>query len=919
MHTVSKTVPSVKAIEELIETNKYLAHLPKQEGHKKETLEEHSEQVLTYCKRLYQNHKLAPVLSRLFKESVQERFFRNKQVPIYLEQLFFEAGYLHDIGKVNPNFQVKKMKNELFAYEKNEIGSKHALPGFLIFLELKTNEILENNDFNEEEKMMLISFAFLFGLNIMRHHAPDLPPAFKFLSEKTDFSDEVFKRVFKETEKLFPSISARFSPEFRKMLFGLDKNGTTKSTLLLKHFHENICSGEHFTLFALLKLHYSLLTASDYLSTTHFMNGWHGPLEDFGTISEGLKKKIIHNARESRPYNKEVYNKLHELSLAFPEEQSNKNLNLLRQGLAVETITNIRKNIDERIFYIEAPTGGGKTNLSMLALAEILEHHEVKNVFYVFPYTTLITQTYKAIKQTLGLSDDEVVEIHSKAGFPEKTEDEYGKDRKNHIDNLFIHYPVALLSHVRFFDIIKTNRKEQNYLLHRLANAVVIIDELQAYNPRDWDKVIYFIDNYARYFNIRFILMSATLPKLGELGHVKSRFTYLIKNKQKYFRNPNFCNRVQFNYSLLEWETPEKDNKGPYLEKLVEKVIRESQKYSTKNTKHPGSVFTIIEFIFKQTATAFYELISLAHDGFFEEIFVLSGSILEFRRKEIIYFLKNEQNRDKKILLVTTQVVEAGVDIDMDLGFKDQSLIDSDEQLAGRINRNVNKPACKLFLFNCDPAPVLYGSDKRFRLMQKELSGLYREILKSKDFDKLYNEVMKRIDKETASSAIAGFDEYEQKISRLDFPSIHNDFKIIDQQSASVFVPVCAPVVVPGTGNEEQNFSEKDIVFLREHGVKVTESHAVNGEDIFNLYSSLIENPANDFIQQKTSIKKLQGIMGQFTFSLMASSKDYQSLIERGCGVEKYGYYYLSHYAEDGAYDIIKGIGTGSFIDAVIF
>src|SRR5690606_6094201 len=124
------------------------------------------------------------------------------------------------------------------------------------------------------------------------------------------------------------------------------------------------------------------------------------------------------------------------------------------------------------------------------------------------------------------------------------------------------------------------------------------------------------------------------------------------------------------------------DRQDLELTELADKLIEESQTYSAKDfgkAKPLGSVYTIVEFIFKKTATEFHQIIK--HTDFFDEIFVLSGTILEHRRRYIINFLKNKSNRKKKILLITTQVVEAGVDIDMDLGFKDRSLIDSDEQL----------------------------------------------------------------------------------------------------------------------------------------------------------------------------------------------------------------------------------------------
>lgn len=169
-------------------------------------------------------------------------------------------------------------------------------------------------------------------------------------------------------------------------------------------------------------------------------------------------------------------------------------------------------------------------------------------------------------------------------------------------------YPITLMSHIKFFNILKTNVKESNYLIHRLANSVVIIDELQSYPPRMWNKIICLISWYAQYFNMKFILMSATLPKIGKLLMANDRqdpFTYLVPDRDKYFRNPNFCNRVSFDYSLLEKEKPNDDTKEAYLKELFNVVEEKSYQYSTENKDNVNGVFTIVEFITKRTANTF--------------------------------------------------------------------------------------------------------------------------------------------------------------------------------------------------------------------------------------------------------------------------------------------------------------------------
>lgn len=897
----------------------YYAHTPRDPSSSStpETLSEHIELVNAYFKKLTGIHKLDGIINRLISSYLLEHNCKDQQVGEYAKLLFVNTIVFHDFGKINENFQAaeNKMNNPHFKGKEivdSPISTRHSSLGAFIYLGKHLNDI--QRAFKGKNQGLLAMCCFMLSYLIFKHHSKKLNDDYDyticFSQDLKNCNAGEFKAFMK---KYIEAYQFEVGPTVYRFL--------AEPELFQNNDYRKLITS--FSLYTLSKLNFSLLTASDYLATNQYMNGI--PVDDFGILTKTRIDEIyghltqgewLNQTERKRNFNKDTYQDIENYTFCNPKEENGTNLNILRKEMAIEVIRNIRKNLNKNLFYIEAPTGGGKTNLSILTTMELLKAHKGKynKVFYVFPFTTLVTQTYKSIRETLGLREDEVVELHSKAGFKEKQQDDarYGGEKLNYINNLFVNYPFSLLTHIRFFDILKTNEKETNYLLHRFANSIVVIDELQSYNPSHWDKVIYFIKQYAEKFNIKFILMSATLPKLDKLNVIKEQsqgFVYLIPEaKTNYFQNPNFCNRVSFNFDLFE-------RNNLTLKELSNRVIGESKEYATQDygkAKPPNSVYTIIEFIFKQSATEFHQIIK--DTDFFDEIFVLSGTILEHRRKHIINFLKNKSNRKKKILLITTQVVEAGVDIDMDLGFKDRSLIDSDEQLAGRINRNVNKKGCQLFLFNYNTEAIIYGKDKRLELTRKHINiENYREILQNKNFDKLYDLVLNDRNEWNNKEMTIGFSEYEQKIKKLKFQSVHNGFKLIEQDNISCFVPLAIPLKVKGIveGQEEAVFSDLELKFLEQYSISPNLNGKIEGEKVFDVYLDLIHN-RQEFIKQKTSERVLQGIMSKYVFSLFASEK-IKSQIIHFSNEEKseYGYKYLEGWKN--FYDIETGMRDSDF------
>lgn len=899
--------------EQLINAGNYWAHLPK-DGNATipaETLEEHTEMVVRYFNEIIKSHRLDAVIDRLILNLCEKV---DSRIGNYIKLLFVNAIVYHDYGKINERFQADKMKNSYFrdnSCKEASIGSTHSALGAFIYLTKHLHEITAVYKSNP----LLVTACIFLSYAIFKHHSRRLDDD---CISTIGFAEWKAKYNFDEVRNFLSNYLKAYQFEINPKVFQLIGNNAFLNHSAYKPYRQS------FSLYALCRLNFSLLTAADYLATNEYINQL--PLEHFGTLSNERIEEVyeyvtqsewLNEAEKKKNYNKTVFTQADNYKPQNPQIPGGDNLNILRQEMAIEVLQNVRKNYQSNLFYIEAPTGGGKTNLSALAAIELLKIYQgqYNKVFYVFPFTTLITQTYKSLKETMGLQDEEMVELHSKAGMKavgNKEDDDYGDEKLNYINNLFVNFPFTFLSHIRFFDILKTNEKEANYLLHRLANSIVVIDELQSYNPQHWDKVIYFIKQYSALFNIKFILMSATLPKLDKLNFIKDQtqdFVYLVPDAKKlYFNNPNFAGRVSFNFDLFERD-------GLSLAELRDKLIEESAAYSIEDfggTKPLESVYTIIEFIYKKTATEFYQLIQST--DFFDEVFVLSGTILEHRRRYIINFLKNKSNRKKKVLLITTQVVEAGVDIDMDLGFKDRSLIDSDEQLAGRINRNVNKQGCTLFLFNYDKENVIYGKDKRLELTRKYIQReQYFDILKNKDFDKLYDLVLNDRNEWNRKKMVENFLDYENKIKALKFQSVHEDFKLIEKNNISCFVPMNIPVEIDGIvdGQKEKIFSKIELDFLEQYSVIPNENKEIEGRKVFDIYLNLIHN-RQEFIRQKTYEKILQGIMSKYVFSLFASPKIEQQIIhfsdEERSG---FGYKYIEHW--DKFYDIETGMRDTDF------
>lgn len=864
----------------------YYGHTPAKSSRAKEPepLADHIDLVNQTALQLTKLHNSETVIENLIEEICEQLSLRPEIEGNFFKELFLASIVFHDFGKLNENFQAERLQNEHFSKVNLSIGSQHSILSAYLFINYFLEKLVK---LELKSTDTLVGFICAFSDPILKHHSS--------IFDVGDIDTEKCDQL----NRFLPLASIQSKSKFIDHVLNNKREAE-------EDIYQPSNKPGSYPLFILLKLNFSLLTAADYLATLSYQYNTKLPdVEDknwWGVFSSEHKTTLYEKFKRSEDYNNLAIidpEKLMAKPLHLLEKRSPENLNSLRSRMLGEVILNLKQNKGANLFYLKAPTGAGKTNISLAIAIVLLQQYEFNKIFYVFPFTTLITQTYSSIIKTLDLNSNEIVQLHSKAEWNIKKNelDQDGHYREkwvNHIDNLFIHYPIVLLSHIRFFDILKGNQKESNYILHRLANSVVIIDEIQSYSPKFWDHVNYFITNYAKTFNIKFVVMSATLPEIGRLTSNKQiEWVELIPNPDDYFRNDNFAKRVSFDFSLFE-EGLDSENQ---ISVLANFIADKTEKYANQNE---SSVKVIVEFITKKSASDFVDLVKKHPILRHYELLMMTGTILEPRREEVKNWLKCFEwlKSHPKVILVSTQVVEAGVDIDMDIGFKDSSLIDSDEQLAGRVNRNASKNGNIVYLFNLDSEGIVYKNDERLKIQREELCLTdHKNILEHKNFNFLYNRIIEKHLK-NRNELIRFFDNYLEHLRSLHFTAAHRQFQLIEDKTVSLFIPLS--ISITAFSNQEQSLLSKSEILPNS-------KNKISGSEIFDIYEQVIINQSDNFIENRDGIRRIQSLLSKFSISVFPETAEQIEMMERlDFNQEdpyRYGYLYCSGYKKYYKYD----------------
>ncbi|MGO3751982.1 MAG: CRISPR-associated helicase Cas3' [Peptoniphilaceae bacterium] len=819
---------------------KFYAHKRKiQDFEEKEKLEDHLYLTFYYFKKLVEDKNLEEVLDNIYSS-----IFGSDNYKEIFEKMIFDSMIYHDIGKTNPHFQEKKMGVKGFIKNTNTSldlqDSHHSKYGAVLYFNNYYSKILEieedinNKDISRKEKnelkkdlKNLYIILLLNSAVILSHHGK-----LKSLSD----NKEKFLRILNLLDiDYYNSIFLNNNKNDRDLFsYNISSNIKDKELAINLYIYQRFI--------------FSLLVHSDVLATVDFIQNRR--IENFGLINniEDYRKEFEDNKITKSIRN---YQKTNENRNIYKE------INDLRSEIFLEAEKNIGK---ENIYQLEAPTGAGKTQTSInLAISLLEKDKNLNKIFYAFPFNTLVEQTYDTLMdifKNTNLKND--IQIFNSTRQFELGENEETIDyEKLYMDYQFMYAPFIITTNVKLFEVLFGTEKSSYYPLSLLANSVIILDEIQSYKNDIWQEIIDMLYKYSKLLNIKIIIMSATLPDFNILleEEKSDKIFKLIDNSNKFFNNPLFKNRVKLDFTLLEnienFKSLSKEDKKEYIYSSIVEKINELIKDSAKKI--------LVEFIKKQSARDFYLRLSEIYENREDVLIkIITGETNVEDRKNIIgpNFSENDKlnknslkawDGEKTIILVSTQTVEAGVDIDMHYGFKDISKLDSEEQFLGRINRSFKYENSIAFFFDLDNEKDIYSKDirveKDFTIREERM----KDILKNKDFTNYYMNILGELKRKNEESSTGkGVKKFVDFMSGLDSEKIKNHMRLIDEEDKlSIFLNKekdNKKSEVDNIWKEYKELIEDKVISIAEKNIRLMNHRKKMDKYIYQIYGNSLEN-----------------------------------------------------------------------------
>ena len=676
------------------------------------------------------------------------------------------AALFHDLGKINPNFQ-EKLKP--FEERKKNLGySSHAyLSALAWFCFFETNKTLAKEILDGDANLKYSVAAI-----IARHHGnlPNMDEGFL----NCDECDRL-KKFIRETEADDLLIS-----EFLQTFYPHNIFPTKVEDRVLKHFLDD---------FPLKFKSETLPKIADKIS--FFLDTQFG----FACLIESDKRDAGENKTfKSKDLAEDFQNKFsvnldekfQKIKLDSSKETSEKKkrLDVVRSQMREEALANLRKFLAEdkerRVFTLPAPTGAGKT-LMLLSLAnEILKVRADLKVIYALPFLAITEQTENICLEIIK-DDEKVLRVDSKSENKEieklqRILDDNPSDEnvKKLLQQLFSNetfdHPFIITTFVQVFETLVSNRNATLLRLPNFSKTIFLLDEIQALPPSLYTFFVAYLDEFCRKFDSYAIVSTATMPHL-ELPN-ETNYTNERQKPSKVFtryKEPKKILDEKF-YGYKEFNRY----------KIIPKFEIESIGDLAEEIRQRKESCLVVLNTIKDTKNLFTELNGDSKSQIEEGEYVLLNThfTLEDRQRKI-KICKERLDNSKKVILISTQLIEAGVDIDFPVVYRDLCPLPSLIQTAGRCNRNYKLDFGKVYFFEIKDENGKSSANKIYGRNFKWFLDFTKEEINKTLYEREILPIQKRFADDKVSKPLT-FGLFENKNEKINLVECINQIRFED-------------------------------------------------------------------------------------------------------------------------------------------
>lgn len=407
-------------------------------------------------------------------------------------------------------------------------------------------------------------------------------------------------------------------------------------------------------------------------------------------------------------------------------------------------------------FSMTLPTGMGKTLCSLnWALHHAKVHSNIKRIVIVLPFLSIIDQTAKELK-SIFKDHDVILEHHSNVIYEGKESEEeyYCKDPKQLATENW-DYPIVVTTTVQFFESLFSNQRSKCRKLHNLQDSIVIFDEIQTLPVHLAECTMKMLNDMLHLCRCSILFCTATQPNFQTRSDFKGidHIVPLVENPMAIFAATK---RVEY-YPIADYEVQSIDS-------IAQKVCEEKE-----------SVLIVCNT--KKKAKALFD--SIKEKGNMQ-VLHLSTNMCQKHRMAVVDKVKGKLKNGEKLILCSTQLIEAGVDMDFPIVFRELAPLESIIQSAGRCNREGKLEKGKVFLFQLEEKGQPSAEYKTFTQFAQLCYHNNENRLTDADFyAEYYTDIVK---------LYAPEDTITPKREKLMFQDVADIYHIIDSSATSLFV-----------------------------------------------------------------------------------------------------------------------------------